>query len=84
MTTSRKPSAAASLAVASTVETAPDVEYFHFRIRPELVDADETMLRVAVGHSPRLTLAAGETYATPDPREARRLRRCAELEEVQS
>lgn len=84
-----KSKAADAAPVEAASETAPDVEYFHFQIRPELTvddESDETpaVRRIGLGGTPRIAIQAGEVFATPDPRTAARLRRVPQLEEVRS
>jgi hypothetical protein len=53
-----------------------------FRLRDAVGVDDEGVHRVSVGANPRVSLAAGETFATSDARLARRLAAVPELEEV--
>jgi hypothetical protein len=54
-----------------------------FALRAELVDAaGDPFVHVSLGSAPRISLAAGETFTTSDPKLAARLATVAELEET--
>jgi hypothetical protein len=82
-----KPKRAAVVDVAPEEQPAPTYS-FQLAALPELQEQDElnegAVFRVSLGSSPRISLAAGETFTTENAKLARRLRRDEHLFEVAS